>query len=60
MSKHIRSILETAPTDMDGLTDTPDSNHLFQVWKDVGVLSTQEQDLYRILVENILFVRCRL
>ena len=31
MPKHIKSVLDTSPTDMDSLVETPASNHLFQV-----------------------------
>ena len=42
MPKHIHSILETTSTDMDGLTDTPYPNHLFQVQEDGRDMSTQQ------------------
>ena len=31
MPKHTQRIMYTPPTDMDGLTDNPASNYLFQV-----------------------------
>ena len=55
MPKHIQIILETAPSDMDGLTETPSSNHLFQVQEDDGYISIQQQDLYWTLVANMFW-----
>ena len=55
-TKNIQIILETAHTEIYVLTETPYSKHLFQVQEDGEYLSTQQQDLYRALVLNLLFV----
>ena len=51
-TKNIQRILDTAPTEMDGLTETPVSNHLFWFQEDGGDLSKQKQDLYHTLVKK--------
>ena len=40
--KHIQSILDTDPTDIYGLAETPDAKHLFQVQEDDGDLTAHQ------------------
>ena len=58
MLNNTEIILDTSPTGGDVLTENPSTNHLFQVQEDGRDLSSRQQDLYKTLVKNILFVRC--
>ena len=52
--KNILSILETAPKQMDGLTETSYANHLFQVCKYGRGLSTEQHNCYKTVLSRIL------
>ena len=43
---------------MNGLVYTQDANQLFQFQYYGGDLSIKQQDLYQLLVTNIIFMRC--
>ena len=58
MPNNTQIILDTSPTGVDVLTETPYTNHLFQVQEDGRYMSLRQQDLYKTLVKNILFVSC--
>ena len=60
ITKHIQIIVDTSPTDIDGLVENPAAKHLFQVREDGKDLSSQQQYVYRTLVEKILFMSCYL
>ena len=59
MHEHIEGILEAAAEDMDSVSDTPASNHMFQVQEYGGTLSPVQSNLFQNCLENILFVSCR-
>ena len=44
---------------MDNLVETLYANHIFQVGEDGGEISTNNQDLFWTLAENIIFMICR-
>ena len=46
MPKHIEGILEAMAEDMDGVAETPESNHLLQVIKYGGMLTTVQANVY--------------
>ena len=46
MPKHIEGILEAMAEDMDGVAETPESNHLLQVIKYGGMLTTVQDNVY--------------
>ena len=56
MPKHIEVVLEAATEDMDNAAKTPETNHVFQVQEDGGMLASLQADLFRNLVAKILFV----
>ena len=59
MPKHIESILEAAAEDMYGISETPAANHMLTVREDGDTFTGTQDDLFRSLVANIFFVRCR-
>ena len=59
MHIHIESILKAASEDMDGITETPASNHLFTVIEDDVTLTGIQANLFWNLVAKILFISCR-
>ena len=46
MPKHIEGILEAMAEDMDGVAETPEANHLLQVIKYGGMLTTVQANVY--------------
>ena len=59
MPKHIEGIPEAAAEDMDGVSNTPTANHLFQVREDGGTLAPVQADLFQTIMEKILFISCQ-
>ena len=56
MLNRIKGILEEAAEEMNCISETPEANHLFTVQEDGGTLTRGQADLFRTLVEKILFV----
>ena len=55
MPENIEGILEAAAYGMDGVSDTPEAHHMFQVREYGGMLTTMRSDLFRTIIERILF-----
>ena len=59
MHEHIEGILEAAAEYMDSVSDTPASNHMFQVQEYGGTLTPVQANLFQTCLAKILFVSCR-
>ena len=55
MPENIEGILEAAAYGMDGVSDTPEAHHMFQVREYGSMLTTMRTDLFRAIIETILF-----
>ena len=56
MENYVKMMLHDAPTEMDGLANTPAAGHLFRVNDDAIQLSKAQQDIYVHLVMQGLYL----
>ena len=59
MPKHIDRILKEEAEDMDSISETPESNHLFTVREGGDTLTVTQDDWFQNFVAKIFFVSCR-